>query len=272
MPRSEHYGRTGTHVPSLSFHTRLCVALLESQRHAGCWSSMVHRRGSPRRDEYYRRICEFQLDLIPNETFTDRSIGMRLSHCNSRTSPGRLPSYSAAHIRSGSTRRTASSVSRYGLSRANSSRTSPDLINALEHGRPLTEIKGLGFPTGNRGNCDQSPPPSAPRRIARAASASRCRSPTTALPATRCLCFSTYASRGCPYQCTFCLWPQTMYRSTSYRVRSPELGQSRKSRRFRSDSARLSRSTSMTTRSTSSRSVRALQPNGIFQGLRHSSC
>lgn len=32
-----------------------------------------------------------------------------------------------------------------------------------------------------------------------------------------------YASRGCPYQCTFCLWPQTMYQSGSYRVRDPKL-------------------------------------------------
>ena len=32
-----------------------------------------------------------------------------------------------------------------------------------------------------------------------------------------------YASRGCPYQCTFCLWPQTRYGSTSYRVHSPKL-------------------------------------------------
>jgi len=30
-----------------------------------------------------------------------------------------------------------------------------------------------------------------------------------------------YATRGCPYKCTFCLWPQTMYKLGSYRMRHP---------------------------------------------------
>jgi radical SAM superfamily enzyme YgiQ (UPF0313 family) len=30
-----------------------------------------------------------------------------------------------------------------------------------------------------------------------------------------------WSSRGCPYQCTFCLWPQTLYRSNTYRMRDP---------------------------------------------------
>jgi radical SAM superfamily enzyme YgiQ (UPF0313 family) len=30
-----------------------------------------------------------------------------------------------------------------------------------------------------------------------------------------------YASRGCPYRCNYCLWPQTMYGSGSYRGRDP---------------------------------------------------
>ncbi len=31
-----------------------------------------------------------------------------------------------------------------------------------------------------------------------------------------------WASRGCPFQCIFCLWPQLVYGSQSYRVRSPK--------------------------------------------------
>jgi radical SAM superfamily enzyme YgiQ (UPF0313 family) len=31
-----------------------------------------------------------------------------------------------------------------------------------------------------------------------------------------------WASRGCPYQCIFCSWPQIMYYGSSYRVRDPK--------------------------------------------------
>jgi radical SAM superfamily enzyme YgiQ (UPF0313 family) len=31
-----------------------------------------------------------------------------------------------------------------------------------------------------------------------------------------------WASRGCPYRCSFCAWPQLMYETGVYRVRSPE--------------------------------------------------
>jgi len=31
-----------------------------------------------------------------------------------------------------------------------------------------------------------------------------------------------HASRGCPYRCTYCLWPQTVYEPGRFRARSPE--------------------------------------------------
>lgn len=31
-----------------------------------------------------------------------------------------------------------------------------------------------------------------------------------------------WASRGCPFQCIFCVWPQVMYGGTTYRTRDPE--------------------------------------------------
>lgn len=31
-----------------------------------------------------------------------------------------------------------------------------------------------------------------------------------------------WASRGCPYQCIFCVWPQLVYGGSNYRVRDPE--------------------------------------------------
>ena len=33
-------------------------------------------------------------------------------------------------------------------------------------------------------------------------------------------CASMWASRGCPFRCSFCLWPQVMYGGNKYRVRS----------------------------------------------------
>jgi radical SAM superfamily enzyme YgiQ (UPF0313 family) len=36
-------------------------------------------------------------------------------------------------------------------------------------------------------------------------------------------CLQMWASRGCPYRCKFCLWPQVMYGGQNYRVRSPDL-------------------------------------------------
>ncbi len=35
-------------------------------------------------------------------------------------------------------------------------------------------------------------------------------------------CLQMWASRGCPFRCTFCAWPQIMYRPGTYRARSPE--------------------------------------------------
>ena len=34
-------------------------------------------------------------------------------------------------------------------------------------------------------------------------------------------CATVWASRGCPYGCSFCVWPQLMYGGTTYRVRNP---------------------------------------------------
>lgn len=42
--------------------------------------------------------------------------------------------------------------------------------------------------------------------------------PWGALPAP---CVQMWASRGCPYRCIFCCWPQIMYGSSRYRMRDP---------------------------------------------------
>jgi len=36
-----------------------------------------------------------------------------------------------------------------------------------------------------------------------------------------CPSLQMWASRGCPYQCVFCVWPQVMYGGNTYRVRNP---------------------------------------------------
>jgi len=35
-------------------------------------------------------------------------------------------------------------------------------------------------------------------------------------------CAQMWASRGCPFQCTFCAWPQLMYNGNRYRMRNPK--------------------------------------------------
>jgi len=98
-----------------------------------------------------------------------------------------------------------------------------DLVNRLQTQQDLAQVSGLIY--RNKGtvtvnstrpaidNLDELPWPS--RKM---------------LPMTKyCVCGSALpqpsvqmlASRGCPYQCIFCCWPQIMYREHKYRVRNP---------------------------------------------------
>jgi anaerobic magnesium-protoporphyrin IX monomethyl ester cyclase len=98
-----------------------------------------------------------------------------------------------------------------------------DLVNRLQTQEDLAQVSGLiyrnnGAVTVNPtrpaiDNLDELPWPS--RKM---------------LPMTKyCVCGSAIpqpsvqmvASRGCPYQCIFCCWPQVMYREHKHRVRNP---------------------------------------------------
>jgi radical SAM superfamily enzyme YgiQ (UPF0313 family) len=173
--------------------------------------------------EYYRRICEFQPDLIVNETSTasfdnDARVARQLRDLTGATIVFCGPHSSGDP--SGVLRHPAVDMVFLG----EFEQTLPDLIDALERGRPLTEVKGLGFRT-ETGEIVINPRRELLRDLDELPWPHR---GTLPLANYRVAGYPPpvmymYASRGCPYQCTFCLWPQTMYRSTSYRVRSPKL-------------------------------------------------
>lgn len=95
-----------------------------------------------------------------------------------------------------------------------------DLVKCLKEGKQLDDVLGLIYrtPTGIKINpprplidLDELPWP------LRQASLMGCYNDTPGdmpIPSAQML-----ASRGCPYKCKFCLWPQVMYRGNYYRVR-----------------------------------------------------
>jgi len=98
-----------------------------------------------------------------------------------------------------------------------------DLVSALQDGKPFDEIAGLLFRsdsgvvfTGDRPviqNIDELPWPARhflPMHV-------YCDTPgDIPMPSVQ-----MWASRGCPYGCVYCAWPQIMYGNKTYRGRDP---------------------------------------------------
>jgi anaerobic magnesium-protoporphyrin IX monomethyl ester cyclase len=100
--------------------------------------------------------------------------------------------------------------------------TSADLVRAISRGEALTTVPGLML-RGPEGR----PSPTEPRRdlvdldalpypMRRGLPMSSYNVPGFPSPVV-----FMYGSRGCPYPCTFCLWPQTNLKG-AYRARAPE--------------------------------------------------
>ncbi len=97
-----------------------------------------------------------------------------------------------------------------------------DLVNCLEKGSDLAGIAGLVYRNSNRiqvnnlrpaiGNLDGLPWPERD-----SLNIYKYNDGFAGLPQPN---VQMWASRGCPFHCTFCLWPQAMYREHKYRKRS----------------------------------------------------
>jgi len=169
--------------------------------------------------EYLRRVASFAPDLIVNETSTasfendnrlaanlKRQTGARIALCGPHATGdprGVLRDSGVDFVLLGEFEQTLS-----------------ELVRALDLSAPLSEIKGLAYRNANGevvvndrrpllADLDGLP---WPHRETLPLSSYRVGGYPPPV-------MYMYASRGCPYQCTFCLWPQTMYKSGSYRVR-----------------------------------------------------
>ncbi len=98
-----------------------------------------------------------------------------------------------------------------------------DLVNHLESGRELRTVDGLAYrehakirmnnPRQLIENLDDLPWPERESLPLYKYNDGFCGLPVPNI--------QMWTSRGCPFACSFCLWPQTMYRGHSYRKRKP---------------------------------------------------
>ncbi len=96
-----------------------------------------------------------------------------------------------------------------------------DLVNALEGGRDLRPVAGLAYREGGgvvlsdrRGSVDDLDVLPWPERLVPLIY--KYNDGFAGLP---CPSVQMLASRGCPFQCSFCLLPQTLYKGNGYRKR-----------------------------------------------------
>lgn len=101
--------------------------------------------------------------------------------------------------------------------------TALELSNRLQSGGPFTGIKGLAYRSPNGDiiteerrpliqDLDSIPYPEREGLPLKEYRVAGYRPPVLFM----------YSSRGCPFKCNYCLWPQTMYSPGSYRMRAPD--------------------------------------------------
>jgi len=177
-------------------------------------------------DEFHRRINEFQPNLVVLEVSTpSMDVDLEVAARVKRDLPGSFIVFVGPNVEmyqpeflDRASHADACAIGEYEY-------TVRDLVHALAAGEDLGSVPGMiyrdaqGRPatTGRRAlieNLDELPWPARhhlpmikyhdiPGYI-----------PTPSL--------QMWASRGCPYQCIFCAWPQIMYGSHKYRVRDPK--------------------------------------------------
>jgi radical SAM superfamily enzyme YgiQ (UPF0313 family) len=173
-------------------------------------------------DEYLRRVASFRPDFIVNETSTASfENDLRLASCL-KTLTGAKIAFCGPHA-SGDPAGVLRNESVDFVLLGEFEQTLPELTRCVETGATPAEVAGLGYRTeGGQimvnarrpllADLDRLPRPHRDTLPLRNYRVGGYPPPVMYM----------YASRGCPYQCTFCLWPQTMYQSGSYRVRDPK--------------------------------------------------
>lgn len=99
-----------------------------------------------------------------------------------------------------------------------------DLVSALDDGGSPEGIKGLVYRAPDGGVVDNGPRPlfmnidSLPWPDRELFPMTLYNDRPGGIPSPS---LQVWASRGCPYRCVFCVWPQIMYGGTQYRARNP---------------------------------------------------
>ena len=171
-------------------------------------------------EQYLGRVAAFRPDLIVSETST-RSYDLDLAIAGlARARTGAKIALSGPHVTALPEEALAhEQVDLVLLGELEA--TLPEVVRALEEGRGVAGLPGVAtrdatgqIVNGGRraliASLDDLPPP---------------HRATLPLTAYKVAGFPgpvlfMYASRGCPYRCTFCVWPQ-WFEPGSYRVRSP---------------------------------------------------
>ena len=173
------------------------------------------------RDAYYARVAAFKPDLIVNEMST-QSHGLDLSIAKSlKELTGASIAVCGPHPSAIPGEILEQNFIDFVL-RGEYEQTLLDLVQALTNGQELSKVPGLAYrlPSGELKigekrdlihDLDSLPWPHRETLPLSRYKVAGFPSPVLYM----------YASRGCPYLCTFCVWPQ-WFRSGSYRHRSPK--------------------------------------------------
>lgn len=102
--------------------------------------------------------------------------------------------------------------------------TALELIDCIKNSKALNEVKGLIYKEGPNIRFNPSRPliddlDELPWPLREQLPMQRYIDAPGNMPVP---CVQMWASRGCPFQCTFCAWPQLMYNSNRYRIRRPK--------------------------------------------------
>jgi len=173
------------------------------------------------RESFLSRVTEFAPDMVVAETATtsfeyDVSVMAAIKHDNPAT---RTVMY-GPHISALPKGSMAHQAIDFGIL-GEPEFTTYELARAVEHRESVEQILGLAYrtPSGEvrvnprRPQIDPIDDLPYPKRTGFPID-------RYSVPGFPAPVMFVYASRGCPFQCTFCLWPQTIFERGTYRPRS----------------------------------------------------